>query len=223
MKSKEKTNWILRVLLALILGAGLTGCSSRSVLVQIDSTPTGAKIFFNDHYIGLTPLQSEIKQRRGDFNVYYFGAEKEGWLPSKKMYKEEFYQQTVADVVPEQIHFELHQIERYDVLFSSEPPGAIVSLDGKVIGKTPFMQTFLEHIGIPSTANFIVQLDGYLTKKAVATEASKKYDGCTVFVFPSEFHFKLDPAESSNPPPASAPESAPGPDPEPNPDSQDSI
>ena len=203
---KTKGNFNLRsgmawAALAMLLSFCLTGCGARSMPIRIDSTPPGAKIFYNDHYIGLTPLLSEIKQRKGDFNVYSFAAEKEGWLPAQKTFKEEFYKQTVADVVPPQLHFELHQIQKYTVLFTSEPAGAVVSIDGKVIGATPFSSTFQEHIGAPSTANFIIQLDGYMTKKAVATEGVRKYDGCSVFVFPEEFHFNLDPVATRNAPP----------------------
>jgi serine/threonine protein kinase len=52
--------------------------------------------------------------------------------------------------------------------FASSPPGAMVSIDGRQLGQTPFNTEFSKEV---SPVNFVIELKGYVTKEVTASLA----------------------------------------------------
>ena len=168
-----------------------SGCSLKPHSVHISSDPSGALVFLNDKLIGETPFDATIKQRTGDYNVYTFRLVKENYVPAKKMFKEELYQEKVDRVVPSKLHFILEEREKYQIAVSSEPSGAVVTLNGDVVGETPFTLTVRERIGNPRVFQFVATKDGYQRSEMVVREFLPEDNGAT-FKFPEALNFALE-------------------------------
>lgn len=174
----------------LIVGLWLFGCAQAPHAVRISSEPSGAMVFYNDKMIGETPMETVIEQRAGDYNFYSFRVVKEEYLPARRTFKEQFYSQTVQDLIPPSLHFVLEERKKYPIRISSEPSGAMVTLNGEVIGETPFVHTLRERIGNPRIFDFIAVKQGYSKGQTVLKEFLPQDNG-TVFVFPETIHFDL--------------------------------
>lgn len=173
-----------------IAGLWLSSCAQAPHSVHISSEPSGAMVFYNDKMIGETPMETVIEQRAGDYNFYSFRVVKEEYLPARRAFKEQFYSQTVQDLIPPSLHFVLEERRKYPIRISSEPSGAMVTLNGEVIGETPFVLTLRERIGNPRIFDFIAVKEGYAKGKTVLKEFLPQDNG-TVFVFPETLHFDL--------------------------------
>ncbi len=168
----------------------LGGCGQSAHIVHISTDPSGAMVFFNDKVIGETPMDTRIAQRSGDFNTYTFRVVKENYMPVRKMFKEELYYQTVHDLIPTTLHFVLEERKKYPIHITSEPGGAIITLNGEVIGETPFVMTARERIGNPRVFDFVAVKEGYQKGQTVLREFLPQENG-TVFTFPESLHFEL--------------------------------
>lgn len=174
------------VLMLVFLG----GCGKNPHTVSISSEPPGALVFLNNKIIGETPFDTRVQQRRGDYNIYVFRAVKDDFLPMKKTYKEQRYHETADDVVPKEIHFILQQREKHELYITSEPNGAVVTLNGEIIGETPFVAILKERIGNARVFEFIAIKDGYQPVERVLREFLPQENGAT-FEFPETLHFDL--------------------------------
>lgn len=170
----------------------LGGCVSREHTVQISSKPPGATVSFNNEILGETPLSTTIKQRAGDYNIYVFTAQKNEYHPAQKSFKEQLYNETVSDVVPEEIVFEMEKREQYHIKISSEPTDAMVIFNGDEIGSTPMTATVMEHIGVVRNFEFMVSKDGYEPQTEMLQEYIEE-EGEKPFQFPEKIHFILEP------------------------------
>ncbi len=177
---------------AMLLAVGilLGGCGQSPHVVHISTDPSGAMVFFNDKVIGETPMDTIIQQRSGDYNVYTFRVVKEEYMPMRKVFKEQLYHETVHDLIPTTLHFVLEERKKYPIHISSEPSGAIVTLNGEVIGETPFTTIVRERIGNPRVFDFVAIKEGYEKGQNVLKEFLPQENG-TVFVFPESLHFEL--------------------------------
>ncbi|WP_228855754.1 peptidase associated/transthyretin-like domain-containing protein [Desulfomarina profundi] len=174
-------------LLAVIL---LGGCGKTVHRTHVTSRPSGALLFLNDRIVGETPCDVVVQQRKGDYNIYAFKAVKEDYKPARKAFKEQLYYQTVDDVVPEAVHFDLEKRKIYKIHMTSVPSGAVVLLNGEVIGETPFTAIIKERIGSCRTFEFVATKDGYLQVKKELKEFAPQKNGA-VFEFPETMHFDL--------------------------------
>jgi len=169
----------------------LEACSSRPVVTQISSEPAGALIFLNNKIIGETPVEIIVPQRKRDYSIYTFRAVKEDYIPAQKMYKEQLYYEKAVDVIPENINFVLRKRIRYPIRMSSEPIGAVITLNGEVIGETPFTAIIKERIGHVRVFEFVAVKEGYLQVKKVLREFEPQENGA-FFEFPDAMHFDLE-------------------------------
>jgi hypothetical protein len=174
----------------IVVGLWLFGCAQAPHLVRISSEPSGAMVFYNDKMIGETPMETVIQQRSGDYNFYSFRVVKEDYLPARRTFKEQLYSQTVQELIPPTLHFVLEERKKHPIRISSEPSGALVTLNGEVIGETPFVLTLRERIGNPRIFDFIAVKEGYGKGRTVLREFLPQDNG-TVFVFPETLHFDL--------------------------------
>ncbi len=169
----------------------LGGCLSRSPhVVHISTDPSGALVFLNDKVIGETPMDTIVEQRKGDYNIYNFRLMKEDYMPVRKMFKEQLYQETVHDLIPPALHFVLEERKKYPIYVTSEPSGAMVTLNGETIGETPFTTVIKERVGNIRTFDFIAVKEGYQKGQTVLKEFLPQENG-PVFVFPETLHFEL--------------------------------
>ena len=166
------------------------GCSAKSHQIQISSEPSGVDVYLQNNLLGKTPLEAAVQQQAGDYNVYNFRAEKDDYMPNRKFFKEEFYDDTAADVVPPKVNFVMVKRKKYPILITSDPSGATLIFNGKVIGKTPMTVTAREHIGTPRLFKFTVRKKGFSSKEIVLEEYIAKDDE-TPFEFPESIHFEL--------------------------------
>lgn len=174
----------------IVVGLWSFGCAQAPHLVRISSEPSGAMVFYNDKMIGETPMETVIQQRSGDYNFYSFRVVKEDYLPARRAFKEQLYSQTVQELIPPTLHFVLEERKKHQIRISSEPSGALVTLNGEVIGETPFVLTLRERIGNPRIFDFIAVKEGYAKGQTVLKEFLPQDNG-TVFVFPETLHFDL--------------------------------
>ncbi|MEZ0122723.1 MAG: SUMF1/EgtB/PvdO family nonheme iron enzyme [Candidatus Reddybacter sp.] len=113
--------------------------------MQINSEPTGAQVLVNSSVQGVTPLQVDILQSGEPVSLK---------LPG---YKE--WQQTLSVPAGEQREWPLIELQPADgiLLFSSQPSGAGITLNGNYLGTTPLQ------IELPpgSPQQLQLYLDGY--------------------------------------------------------------
>ena len=186
----EKTRSLGMVAIFVAVLAILGGCGPKPHLVHISSEPAGAVVFLNDRVIGETPLDPTIRQRDGDYNIYTFKALKEEYKPVKQAFKEQLYHQTAADVIPAQLNFVLEERKKYPIAVTSAPSGAVVTLNGEVVGETPCTVTIRERIGEPRIFDFVAVKEGYEQGQKVLREFAPQANGA-VFEFPQALHFEL--------------------------------
>lgn len=74
---------------------------------------------------------------------------------------------------------------------SSEPIGAVITINGEVIGETPFTAIIKERIGRVRVFEFVAVKDGYLQVKKVLREFEPQENGA-FFEFPDTMHFELE-------------------------------
>ena len=113
--------------------------------VQIDSKPAGAQVLVNSNVRGTTPLQVDILQSGEPVSLK---------LPG---YKE--WRQTLSVTAGEQRDWPLIELQSADgvLLFSSQPSGAGITLNGNYLGTTP------QQIELPpgKPQQLQLYLDGY--------------------------------------------------------------
>ncbi|MDK9705994.1 MAG: PEGA domain-containing protein [Desulforhopalus sp.] len=168
----------------------LSGCGQGSQLVRISTDPPGGTVFYNEKVMGETPLDVVVEQKSGDYNYYSFRVVKENYKPVEKVFKELFYYQKIRDIIPDKLHFVLEERKRFPIAISSEPSGAAISLNGEMLGKTPFTTIVEEAAGKPRVFNFVADMQGYRQEMIVLREFLPKDDG-KVFIFPDNLHFDL--------------------------------
>lgn len=186
----EKTRRFCTVAVLVAILSILGGCGQKSHLVHISSDPSGALVFLNDKVLGETPFDTTVEQRTGDYNIYTFKALKEDYKPVKRAFKEQLYHETVSDLIPENLHFILEERKKYNIVVTSAPSGALVALNGEVIGETPFTATIRERLGNPRVFDFVAVKDGYEQGRTVLREFLPQDNGA-VFEFPETLHFDL--------------------------------
>ena len=175
----------------LVLSASLlTACGKGSLKVQLTSEPTGAEVYLREEKIGTTPVETVIEERYGDYNIYEFHAVKEDYLPDRQAFKEEFYYQSVADVIPEKIHFILQKREKHRVAVTSEPAGAEIVFNGAAQGVTPCVMYIKQSSRYPARFTVFAKKQGYAMSVAEIEEvASEEQKGA--FEAPDTMHFEL--------------------------------
>ena len=186
----EKSRRYCRVAALIAMLSISFGCGQKPHLVHISSDPSGAVVFLNDKVIGETPFDTSIEQRKGDYNIYTFKVLKEEYKPVRKAFKEQLYHEKVSDIIPEKLHFILKEREKYLIAITSAPSGAVVALNGEVIGETPFTASIRERIGNPRTFDFVAVKEGYTQGRTVLREFAPQENGA-VFEFPETLHFEL--------------------------------
>ncbi len=174
----------------LIVAVILSGCSTRPHVVHISSEPSGAMVFYNEKVIGETPMDTAVDSRPGDYSIYTFRVEKKDYKPAEKFFKEQYYNQSVDDVIPEDIHFTLEELQKYHVRLTSEPSGAKVTINNEVIGETPCIWMVRETLGKPRTFSLTASKKGFCPDKQILEEFPPEDDD-TVASFPQEIHFTL--------------------------------
>jgi hypothetical protein len=175
----------------------LGGCSEKPHLIHVSSDPSGATIFLNDRMIGETPFETILQQREGEYRHYTFKALKDNYKPARQAYKEQLYYQTASDVVPQQLHFVLEERKKYPIAITSEPSGALVSMNGDVVGETPCTAIIRERIGEPRIFDFVAVKEGYEQGHKVLREAEKKENG-EPFELPEKLHLELLPQQGGS-------------------------
>ena len=170
----------------------LYGCGQAPHVVHISSEPSGAMVFYNDRVIGETPMDTIIEDRPGDYSVYSFRVVKEDYLPERRVFKEQLYHQTAAELLPPAMHFVLEQRKKFSINITSEPSGALITLNGEVLGEAPLVATMRERVGNPRVFEFVAAKEGYALARQELREFLPREDG-TVFVFPETMHFALQP------------------------------
>ena len=168
----------------------LASCGYNGQLVKISSDPVGAEIYYQKKLIGTAPVETKIEQLLGDYNVYRFTARKQGYKPQKLFFKEEFYHETVDDIVPPEIHFSLEEREKYPIKITSEPAGATLFFNGKRVGVTPITVIVLENIGVARTFRFRVEKEGWGKKEKTLEEYVPEKDEAP-YEFPTSIHFEM--------------------------------
>lgn len=186
----QKARRLCLVAMSVAVVMVLGGCAQSPHVVHISTDPAGAMVFYNDKMIGETPMDTVIEQRKGDYNVYTFRVVKEEYLPVRKVFKEQLYYETVQDLIPATLHFVLQERKKYPIAITSEPSGALITLNGEVIGETPFTTIVRERIGNPRVFDFVAVKEGYRKGQTVLREFLPQDNG-TVFVFPESLHFEL--------------------------------
>jgi hypothetical protein len=124
--------------------------------LHISSTPSGAEVFLNDEYMvfGITPVTiSDLP-----INELY----------EVKLFVEGFNPVTVAALQMHEdsvvsIHRNLYRTTSQGQI-ASEPDGAQIYVDAKLLGKTPYLYT-LTH----GPHRFVLELDGYAPKDTTIT------------------------------------------------------
>ncbi|MBU1568040.1 MAG: PEGA domain-containing protein [Proteobacteria bacterium] len=169
----------------------VAGCGQSPHVVHISTDPSGALVFFNDKVIGETPMDTTVEQRKGDYNIYTFRVLKEDYMPARKMFKEQLYYDTVEKLIPTTLHFVLEERKKYPIHITSEPSGAVVTLNGEAIGETPFTTIVRERIGNPRVFDFVAVKEGYQKGQTVLKEFLPQEENGAVFVFPETLHFEL--------------------------------
>jgi len=183
-----KPCWLYFIVL-FVSSVFLSGCAEHRV-VHISSDPSGAVVFYNNKVIGETPLDVTIDQHMSDYSYYSFRVIKDNYRPANKSFKEMYYHQTVEDVIPPKIHFVLEKRKKYTINITSEPSGAMVTLNGEVIGETPFIYTIREMVGLPRTFDFVAVKEGFPPSEKVLKEFQPQDNGAT-YEFPKTLHFLL--------------------------------
>jgi len=177
--------------ISLVVFLLLSGCGTTVHNTHITSDPSGALLFYNDKIVGETPCDVVLSQRKGDYNIYTFKAVKEDYKPARKAYKEQLYYETVADVVPEALHFDLEKRKMHQIYITSVPSNVVILLNGEVIGETPFNAMIQERIGNYRVFSFVATKDGYQQVKKELKEFAPQKNGAT-FEFPATMHFDLE-------------------------------
>jgi len=122
----------MRQLLALLIMSVIHVNIAQSAKLQVDSEPTGAMVFFDGHYVGLTPLTID------------------GVIPGKhllKLLKHGYKAWVSAIEVTEQenkVSVRLIQYKPSSISITSVPIGVNVYLDNALKGKTPIVLTDIE-------------------------------------------------------------------------------
>jgi hypothetical protein len=186
----EKPGRLCTVAVIVAMLSILGGCGQKPHPVHIGSEPAGALVFLNDKVIGETPFDTLVEQRKGDYNIYTFKVLKEDYKPVKRAFKEQLYHETVSDLIPADLHFVLEKRKKYDISITSTPSGALLTLNGEVIGETPCTATIRERIGDPRVFDFVAVKDGYEQGRTVLREFLAQENGA-VFEFPETLHFDL--------------------------------
>ena len=140
-----------------------------------------------------------MQQRENDYNIYTFKVVKENYKPVKRAFKEQLYYEKAADVIPEQLHFVLEERKKYPIAITSAPSGALITLNGDVVGETPCTATIRERIGEPRVFDFVAVKEGYEQDQKVLREFMSQGDGA-VFEFPQNLHFELTATAQQQPP-----------------------
>ena len=177
--------------LALIPFLLSSGCSKSIHQTRVTTNPTGALLFYNGKIVGETPCEVIMHQRKGDYNIYTFRAVKDDYMPHSQAYKEQMYYETVADVVPAIIHYELRKRKIFEIYITSEPTGAVILLNGEVAGETPFTERIKERIGDYRQFDFVAKKDGYKLEQKELREFPPQENGA-IFEFPETIHFALE-------------------------------
>lgn len=189
-------NWNIIGLSLLLLSVFLlSGCAKEAHQnIQVTSNPTGALIYFDNEEIGTTPFEATIDGQSGDYNFYKFRATKDEYLTKHKIYKEELYYQTVQDVVPEDVHFELKKRNKHSINITSEPSGASVVVGGVESGTTPFTLIIMQSLEEPQAFSFYAVKTGYMRSSQTITEVVSDEDE-EIYELPESVHFELDKKE----------------------------
>lgn len=185
-------NWnIYSLSLVLLFGCFLSGCAKEAHNIRVTSSPTGALIYLDNKEIGTTPFEATIDGRDGDYDFYKFRATKDDYLPKNKVYKEELYYQTVHDVVPEDVHFELKIRNKHRIQITSEPSGASVVVGGVESGTTPYTLIIMQSLEEPQAFSFYAVKEGYMRSSRTITEVVSDEDK-EIYELPDSVHFVLD-------------------------------
>jgi len=100
--------------------------AQQSSLISIKTDPPGAKIFFNNKELGITPFEVKVKS-----GTYVFEIEKTNYIP-------QFIKVIVAEGEQKNVDLILEELTA-SVMLESTPPQATVEIDGKEIGVTPII------------------------------------------------------------------------------------
>lgn len=94
--------------MVILIGAACLffGCAGPT---RITSEPSSASISLNGTLIGTTPFSYNVQDIFGMNSSYGFTAEKAGYLPDTKMFREKGFEDAKA-AIPPQIHFVLRPI-----------------------------------------------------------------------------------------------------------------
>ncbi len=101
----------MRTGLMIVLLMGVTcllfGCAAVS---EFTSEPTGTSVSLNGTFIGTTPFSYEVKDIVGMNSTYGFTAEKAGYRPDTKTFREKGLADAKA-TIPPRIHFVLQPMQ----------------------------------------------------------------------------------------------------------------
>jgi len=89
--------------------------------VSIRSSPSDAKVYINDKYVGQTPFSTDLR------SGIRIKVTKDGYLPEER----------IIMSAPIQPLKTIRLRRMYEILFESSPPGANIYIDGQYKGETP--------------------------------------------------------------------------------------
>ncbi|UDQ98932.1 PEGA domain-containing protein [Lentisphaerota bacterium WC36G] len=129
----------------------------RKTLILIDSNPKGAEVLFNDQVVGSTPCT--IKNlSNGDYSLFL----------NKLGYSQKKVQWSITNGRPKLIKVDL-QSNFGTLKITSEPSGAVVKANKKVLGRTPLNQSITNGV-----YELTLEKAGYAREKiAVRVQAEK--------------------------------------------------
>jgi serine/threonine-protein kinase len=134
------------LLVGLVIVRSLAPSGAPSIALQIESSPSGAKVWLDGAEVGTTPLAIDGAVA----GPHQLTVSKEGFVPARESLN------LYAESPPSPFVFAL-QPAAASVSISSNPASATVSVDGKEIGKTPIDDLNLE----PGTHRVEVRVGGF--------------------------------------------------------------
>ncbi len=168
----------------------VSGCGLKSQKTQITSDPTGAEVYLQHDFLGETPIETTVEQQTGDYNIYILRAEKDGYIPNQKFYKEQFFGDTVVEAVPPKVHFVMEKRKKHVISITSNPSGAKLIFNGNVIGETPIKVSIQENIGVARVFNFTAEMKGFKSKHKMLKEFIPEGKE-SPSQFPESIHFEF--------------------------------
>ncbi|MCD6463584.1 MAG: PEGA domain-containing protein [Thermotogae bacterium] len=136
--------------------------------LEVYSTPSGATVLIDGQPEGVTPFTGETPAGTHTLTVV-----KEGYITESR----------TIEVLPFEVsRYTFNMLPDGTTRFGSQPPGAVVRVDGRLVGTTP-VSTVLD----PGVHDFEMELDGYFVHRGFITVQEGKVTEIHVELVPKAF------------------------------------